>query len=177
MHKICDNKLGALGVLLTDAIEKAIGEHSPSAASLLLTLHYNGPMTATALAAVGGIAQPTAARVTDRLVRLGLIKRQHHAGRTAPLRLTKTGNQQANALQRARLRAISPLIGVLNETERVHFERALDKILQHATLSREFARTTCRLCDHSVCDGPLCPIGTKATFLERQAKSNNQRSR
>jgi DNA-binding MarR family transcriptional regulator len=170
MHKLCANKLGALGVLLTDAIEKAMGEHSPSAASLLLTLHYGGAMTATALAAVGGIAQPTAVRVTDRLVRLGLIKRQHHNGRTAPLNLTKAGKRLADRLQRARLGAVSRLIGVLNETERAHFERALDKILQHATRSREFAQTTCRLCDHSVCDGPLCPIGTKATAVERQSK-------
>jgi DNA-binding MarR family transcriptional regulator len=164
-------------VLLTDAIDEAIGEHSPSAASLLLTLNYKGPMTATALAAVGGIAQPTAARVTDRMVRLGLIKRQDHTGRTAPLCLTKAGRRRAGALQGARLGAMSRLIGLLNETEQGHFERAVDKMLQHATFSREFARTTCRLCDHSVCDGRLCPIGTKATALERQGKFKKERSR
>jgi DNA-binding MarR family transcriptional regulator len=175
MHILCANKLGALGVLLSDAVEKAFGEHSPSGASLLLTLHYQGPMTATALAAVGGIAQPTAARVTGRLVHHGLIQRGPHTGRTAPLRLTRTGKQQAVALQQGRLRAISRLLDALSETESVQFERALDKILQHATHSRAFARTTCRLCDHSVCSGRLCPVGSKATALERRLKSADKR--
>jgi DNA-binding MarR family transcriptional regulator len=177
MHMLCGNKLGALSVLLSDAIEEAFGEHSPSGASLLLTLRYQGPMTATALAAVGGIAQPTAARVTGRLVRHGLIRRGPHTGRAAPLRLTRAGKRQALALQQARLRAISRFIDALSETESVQFERALDKILQNATHSRAFARTTCRLCDHSVCSGRLCPVGSKATALERQLKSTDKRNR
>jgi DNA-binding MarR family transcriptional regulator len=177
MHILCDNKLGALSVLLSDAVERAFGEHSPSGASLMLTLHYQGPMTATALAAVGGISQPTAARVTDRLVRHGLIQRGPHTGRTAPLRLTRTGKRQALALQRARLRAMSRFTEALTENECVQFEQAIDKILQHATHSRAFARTTCRLCDHSVCSGRLCPVGSKATALERQLESTNRRNR
>jgi DNA-binding MarR family transcriptional regulator len=171
MHKLRENKLGALGVLLTDAIDGALGEHSPSAASLLLTLYYQGPMTATALADVGGIAQPTAARVTDRLVRLGFIRRESRAGRTAPLHLTTEGKQQARALQRERLMAMNRLLGGLSQTERSDFEEVIDKILRQATHSRAFARTTCRLCDHSVCSGRLCPVGSQATALERQLNS------
>ena len=168
MHKVFPNKVGALAVLLIDALAKALADYSPSAASLLLTLHYRGSMTATELAVVVGISQPTAVRVTDRLVRLGLIQRQAHAGRTTPLRLTRAGERRAAGLQRDRLKAMRRLVNVLDGTERKHFEHAVNKILRDATLSRAFARTTCRLCDHSVCVGQLCPVGSKASALSRQ---------
>jgi DNA-binding MarR family transcriptional regulator len=177
MHMLRNNKLGALSLLLNDAIENAFAEHSLSGAGLLLTLHYQGPMTATALAAVGGIAQPTAARVTDRLIRHGFVQRGPQNGRTAPLRLTRAGKRQALALQRLRLRAMNQFMEALSENDGVQFERAVDKILSHATKSRAFARTTCRLCDHSVCSGRLCPPGSKATALERQLKSTDKRNR
>ena len=176
MHALYVNKVAALAVLLTDALAKSLGDYSPSAASLLLTLHYRGPMTATALAAIGGISQPTAVRVAGRLVRLGLIQRQAHAGRTAPLCLTRAGERHAAALQRDRLEAMSRLVDVLNGTDQKHFERAINKILQDATHSRAFARTTCRLCDLSICVGQLCPVGSKASALERQMKSANTRT-
>lgn len=176
MHALFANKVAALAVLLTDELTRALGDYSPSAASLLLTLHYQGPMTTTALAAVADISQPTAVRVTDRLVRLGLVQREAHAGRTTPLRLTRAGERHATALQRDRLEAMSRVVDVLDGTDRKHFERAMNKILRDATHSRAFARTTCRLCDHSVCGGKLCPIGSKTSALERQMKSDNTRA-
>lgn len=168
------NKLGALGLLLMDAIGEALGDLSPSAGALLLTLRYCGDSTTTTLAGIAGISQPTAVRVTDGLVRRGLIERQTRAGRTAPLRLTKAGVRQADALQRARLYAMERLLAALSETERTLFERALDKLLAGATRSRAFARTACRLCNHAVCEGRLCPIGTRATELEHAAKAVNE---
>src|SRR5262245_53649246 len=169
MHMTIANKLGALGLLLTDAMGDALGDLSPSAAALLLTLRYHGDMTATALAAIAGISQPTAVRVADGLVRRGLIQRRDRAGRTAPLRLTRAGARQAEMLQRVRLKAIERLLVGLSAAERTAFERTLDKLLAAATSSRASARTTCRLCDHGSCDGPLCPIGSRATELERAA--------
>jgi DNA-binding MarR family transcriptional regulator len=171
---IAANKLGALGLLLTDAMGAALGDLSPSAAALLLTLRYRGDMTTTALARIAGISQPTAVRVADGLVRRGLILRQDRAGRTAPLRLTRMGARQAEALQRARLKAMERLLAGLSATERAAFERTLDKLLAATTGSRAFARTTCRLCDHAVCDGRLCPIGTRASELERAAAARKE---
>lgn len=161
------NKLGALGILLNDAIAGEFGNLSPSAAALLLTLRYRGETTVTTLAAIGGIAQPTASRVTAGLIRGGLVERRERAGRTAPVRLTKAGARLANTIQRARLGAMNSILGVLTKAERAVFERALDKMLGASTPSRTFARITCRLCDHTICDGPLCPIGTRATAIER----------
>src|ERR1700680_4350950 len=152
MHMLSASKLGALGVLLSDAEERAAGDLSPSAAALLLALRYRRGATATALAGIAGIAQPTAARVLEGLIRRGLIVRQARTGRTAPLRLTHAGKRRAQALQAQRL-------------------SALDRLLAAATTSRAFAWTTCRLCDHAACDGPLCPVGTRATELERAAEA------
>src|SRR5450432_1233184 len=98
MHMNAANKLGALGLLLFDAMTGALDDLSGSAAALLLTLHYRPGMTATALAAVAGIAQPTAARVLDGLIRRGLMERQARSGRIAPLRLTRMGQQRAHSL-------------------------------------------------------------------------------
>lgn len=166
MH-VMANKLGALGVLLTDALDDALGGVSASAAALLLTLHHRPGLTATDLARVAGIAQPTAARVLDGLVRRGWLRRQARAGRTTPLLVTPAGQEQARSLQAARLHAMDRLLAGLPEPDRATFERLLDTVLAATTTSRAQARSTCRLCDHAACDGPLCPIGTRATELER----------
>ncbi|MFI4986780.1 MAG: MarR family winged helix-turn-helix transcriptional regulator [Alphaproteobacteria bacterium] len=162
------NKLGAFGVLISDAMEGALGGLSPSAAALLLTVHYRSSITITQLAEVAGIAQPTAVRVLDGLARRGWLERQSRIGRTTPLLLTDAGKTQAQSLQAARLRAMGRLLAALPERERITFERALDTMLAAATTSRAFARTTCRLCDHAACVGRLCPIGTRASELEQQ---------
>jgi DNA-binding MarR family transcriptional regulator len=161
------NKLGAFAVLLGDTLEGAYGVLSPSAASLLLTLYYTRNATATALAKVAGISQPTAVRVLDGLVRQGFIERKSHTGRTTLLRVTRAGRERAVSLQAARLGAMEKILSGLNVQERATFERILDKTFVAATTSRAFARTVCRLCNHHACDGPLCPIGTRASEIEQ----------
>jgi DNA-binding MarR family transcriptional regulator len=167
MHVLMANKLGALGVLLSDAMAAALDGLSPSAAALLLTLRYQGEMTATQLATIAGIAQPTAVRVTGGLIRRKLVERRDRAGRTTPLKLTRDGARRAETLQRARLDAMNRVLASLTAKERTAFAAALDKVLAGATRSRAFARTACRLCDHDLCRGPLCPIGSRASAIER----------
>jgi DNA-binding MarR family transcriptional regulator len=167
MHMLSANKLGAFAVLLADTLEGAYDGLSPSAASLLLTLYYTRNATATELAKVAGISQPTAVRVLDGLVRQGFIERKSHTGRSTLLRVTRAGRERAVSLQAARLGAMKKILSGLNTQERATFERILDTILVAATTSRPFARTVCRLCDHRACDGPLCPIGTRASEIEQ----------
>ncbi len=168
------NTLGALGLLVSDAMAQVLGNVSGSAAALLLTLHYRPGITATELADVAGITQPTTTRVLDGLARRGWVKRQSRNGRRTPLRLTSTGRRRAQSLQAARLQALEGLLAGLPKQDQAVFERTLAKLLADATVSRSFARTTCRLCDHRVCDGPSCPIGTRATELERQAAARER---
>jgi len=177
MHRLCimllANQLGAFAVLLADTLESAYGALSPSAASLLLTLYYTPNATATALAKVAGISQPTAVRVLDGLVRQGLIERKSHTGRTTLLRVTRAGRARAVSLQVARLDAMDKILSGLNRQERATFERILERILVAKTTSRAFARTVCRLCDHRACDGPLCPIGSRASEIEQGVGISN----
>ena len=166
MHMFLAGKLGALGVLLSDIGERAAEELSLSAAALLLTLRQYSGATATELAEIAGIAQPTAVRVLDGLIRRGLVVRQKRAGRAAPLGLTGAGKRRAGRLLSTRLTAIDEPLAAFSAAERASFERMLDKLLAAATTSRAFARTTCRLCDHRACSGPRCPIGARAAEIE-----------
>src|SRR6266567_7175185 len=103
MHMICANKLGALGVLVSDRLDEALDGLSQSAAALLLTLHYRPGVTITQLATAADIAQPTAVRVLDGLARQGWLERQARVGRTTPLLLTAAGRGRVQSLQAARL--------------------------------------------------------------------------
>lgn len=166
------NKLGALGVLISDTMDEALVDVSPSAAALLLTLLYREGTTVTRLAAVAGIAQPTAVRVLDGLASRGWVERQARTGRTTPLRLTAAGKAEAQRLQAARLAAMERLLAALPERDRAGFDRALDIVLAGATISRASARTMCRLCDHPSCMEPDCPVGSRATEIERQSANS-----
>ncbi|HEV2674523.1 MAG TPA: MarR family transcriptional regulator [Aliidongia sp.] len=168
------NKLGALGVLISDATDAALGELSPSAAALLLTLHQSPNLTVTQLAKVAAVAQPTAVRLLDGLVRRGWVDRHDRIGRTVPLALTEAGATRAQSLLTARLKVLDRLLAALPEPDQAAFERAVDQVLAAATTSRAFARTVCRMCDHTTCDGPRCPVGTRATEIERQSERNGR---
>lgn len=161
------NKTGALGLLFFDRLEAAFGDLSPSAAAFLLTALYRPGSTTTEIAAVAGVSQPTGVRVLAGLRARGYVQPAVRDGRTAPILLTEAGRARASALQAARLTAMSDLLGALTPVELAQFEALADKLLAEATVSRAFARTTCRLCDHPNCLEPECPLGTRASALER----------
>lgn len=177
MQLLDANKFGALGLMIADRLETALGDLSPSAAALLLTLALEPERTTTQLAAIAGISQPTAVRVRDGLIKKGLIARAVQRGRSAPLALTEAGRARARTLETERLAALDRLLSPLAPTERETFIALMDKILAGATTSRANARTTCRLCAHDLCTNGLCPVGNKATKIEAQEAVNHARSR
>ncbi|NLS20716.1 MarR family transcriptional regulator [Rhizobium sp. P40RR-XXII] len=166
MQLLNANKLGALGTLIRDRTDAALGEFSPSAASVLSMLHFKPGLTTSKLAAIIGISQPTAVRLIDGLERQALIERGLPEGRVTPLRLTEEGQAEAKALQARRLAALDGLLGSLQPDERQAFTSLLDVVLSGATTSRAFARTTCRLCEHNLCGPEICPIGCRAAAIE-----------
>ncbi len=157
------NKLGALGVMISDRMEDALQGLSPSAAALLSTLHFKPGTTASQLADICAIKQPTAVRLIDGLERRELIARQAQDGRMIPLVVTTKGHEVIKALQTARLAAMETLLAPLESDERAQFAEMLDRILAGATTNRAFARTTCRLCEHDLCAPGCCPIGNRAS--------------
>lgn len=171
------NKLGALAVLLSDALEDSFEDLSPSAAALLSTLEHFDGSTASEIAAVAGIAQPTATRVLDGLDRQGLVRRGAKSGRRTPLHLTAGGRRRSTRLRKARDDAMARLLDLIPTPDRGAFLSTVDGMLAGATTSRRFARTTCRHCDHGICTGSACPIGTRATEIQQDAINHAGRTR
>ncbi|WEX73878.1 MarR family transcriptional regulator [Sinorhizobium numidicum] len=168
------NKLGALGTLISDRLDVALEGLSPSAAALLSMLHFKPGLTASRLAKIAGVSQPTAVRLIDGLERQQLVVRGKPTGRVTPLLLTEAGRARAILLQQRRLETLDTLLSPLVPEERRRFEQALDRILAGTTTSRAFARVTCRLCEHDLCGPDVCPIGGRASELERrEAEADN----
>lgn len=162
------NKLGALGAMIRDRTEASLAGLSPSAAAVLSMLHFKPGLTTTELAEVVGVSQPNAVRLIDGLERQALIERGKPQGRVTPLTLTEAGHTQVQELHALRLAALDDLLSALQPNERGHFAAMLDAILVGATTSRAFARTTCRLCEHDLCGPEVCPIGCRATEIEKK---------
>lgn len=169
MHATSVNKLGALGVLVSDRLDGALDDLSPSAAAVLSMLHFKPALTTTELAAICDVRQPTAVRLVDGLVRMGYVERREPQGRVTPLAVTEAGRRRATAIHTARLEALGELFEPLTTEERSVFEPIVDRILAGATISRASARTTCRLCEHDVCGPTVCPVGLRADELEGRA--------
>ncbi|MBS1167922.1 MAG: putative transcriptional regulator [Proteobacteria bacterium] len=168
MHLLDANKLGALGAMIRERTEAALGGLSPSSAAVLSMLHFKPGLTTSALADIVGVSQPTAVRLIDGLVERALVERGKPEGRVTPLRLTGVGHTEVEALQAQRLAALDDLLDPLRPDERPLFAAMLDRILAGATTSRAFARTTCRLCEHDLCGPEVCPIGCRAAELEAE---------
>lgn len=161
-----ENKLAALATILDDAMRTGFADLSRSAAAALLTLHYRGPMTTSELAVLIGVAQPTAVRLIDGLVRARLMRRGDRHGRSALLHLEAKGRRRADQLQAARLQVSQDLLQGLTSADRRALDRILGKLLIQGTQGWDHARTTCRLCAHDLCTGGDCPVGTRARALE-----------
>ncbi len=166
MQLLDANKLGALGTLIRDRTDAALGPLSPSAAAVLSMLHFKPGLTTSEIATVVASVNDCV-RLIDGLERQALIKRGEQVGRVTPLSLTKAGHDEAEALQQRRLAALDGLLGALPEKDRNRFVLLLDRVLEEATTSRSFARTTCRLCEHNLCSADVCPIGCKASEIEK----------
>lgn len=166
MQVLTANKLGALGVMISDRVEGTLHGLSPSAAAVLSMLHFKPALNSAGLAAICDVRQPTVVRLLDGLVRQGLVERGEPEGRATPLSVTPLGRERAEAVQQARLTALDALLSALDDDEQATFGALVDKILAGATDSRAMARTTCRLCEHDLCAPGVCPVGLRADQVE-----------
>lgn len=160
------NRLGVLWTTLEEALAPAFGELSGASAALLLWLHYWAPAGVVELARVVGLSQPACSRAVDRLQRQGLLVRGPGAGKEVPLSLTPAGSALARRLQARRLQACDRLLAPLAPDEQATLLALVDKLVRAPVLDRAYARHVCRYCDHGTCDGPLCPVGCRASEIE-----------
>lgn len=138
--------------------------------AILQTLLYWGPLTATELAKIIGVTQPTTVRVVGGLISEGLIKRHRKQARSVGLELSRAGHAEAKRVRNVRLTEVAKLARPLNTEQRQALETLLDLLLAGATDGRATARRICRFCAHDICDGPVCPIGMRATILDGELK-------
>jgi DNA-binding MarR family transcriptional regulator len=165
----------AFATLVNDAVRQAAPGLSDSATAMLLTVHHWQPVTLSEAAGILAISQPTATRIADGLQKAGFLKRGSKTGRAVPLTLTRAGEQTAIAVAEERADAAHRLLSVLGLPEQANFAACVRRMLEAATTSRRFARTTCRFCDHGLCRGEDCPVGARAMALEGPKRGKQRR--
>jgi len=168
IEKYRTNKLCALATFLHDGLVEDLGALSDSSAAALMTLDHFGPTTASALASVLRLTQPATVRLIERLEAAGLAARGRRQGRQVPLTLTPKGRRQARRLSERRAARTAARLDVLTLEERRALDRLVTKLLHGAVRQRADARHLCRFCDHALCRGAGCPVGSGVMTEEEE---------
>jgi DNA-binding MarR family transcriptional regulator len=105
-----------------------------------------------------GITQSGAVRLVDRLVTLGLVRREKEPGRKeVALLVTVSGEARLQQGLAARATAMQALVESLSAAEQTQLATLVGKALAGGTRRREEADVACRLCDWDACK-PVCPL-------------------
>lgn len=168
-ERLIANKLAALTVALSDRLAEVSSSHH----ALLATLRHRGPLPVTDLAAIAGLSQPATTRALQELQRQALVEPIPTPGRQRPYRLTADGLCAARDTEEQRLGVTRALVNGLCDTERQTLDHLLTRLLTDLTPDTAGARHICRLCDHAVCAGPACPVGSQARALSKNAAQDN----
>ncbi|MDQ6851562.1 MAG: MarR family winged helix-turn-helix transcriptional regulator [Actinomycetota bacterium] len=159
------NLLGAQALALTDrllAAEDRSGDGvSASERAALVTLFAHPDHPVSWLGGVLGLTSSGITRLVDRLVVAGWVRRDAGAdARSRRVQLTRVGRDRARTVLRARGEAMSEVLGVLSESDRIELERLLDLMVSGLADARLPALKVCRLCDRTACasEGHECPL-------------------
>lgn len=157
------NLLGATALAVHDlAVAGAAGAVglSRSAAAALVVLDDSPDLGVTELGRRVGLSQPAAARMVDALASAELVVRRPAGGRAVPVRLTAKGRRTAATVLDARAATLTPVLAVLDKTERRVLAGVLDRLLARLYQDVGSAELMCRLCDRAGCTtGARCPVG------------------
>jgi MarR family transcriptional repressor of emrRAB len=169
------NRLGAVALVVDDAVRAQIAEAAPlpggDVEALRSLVNFADGRRIEELRAALGLSQPGGAHLVSRLEAAGLAERRRDPsdGRGVLVGLTPRGRRMARTVAEAREAAIRESLGVLDRGQQDALLRVLDDILRRATHSRQDARRVCRLCDGDACGHPgACPVTLRADALERE---------
>lgn len=166
------NLLGAVALAISDRIDRAttdIAGMTGGAAAALLTIGTRPGLTIDALSRTLALSHSGTVRLVDRLHERGWVTRdRHRAGREVHLTLSRRGSKLFEELLDARRSVLNETIAAMPDRHLADFQRALVAMLESLPQDREEARNICRLCEHRICRGPACPVGTAAGRLEAQ---------
>lgn len=161
MHTKDVNTVAAWALLATDAMEAAqleVAELTARSIAALGLLRNRPASSVNWLHRRLGITQSGAVRLVDRLVALGLLRREKSPGRKeVALRVTASGKARLQQGLTARASAIEGLVESLSAADQERLAALLGKALAGGSRSRDEADVACRLCDWDACK-PVCPV-------------------
>ncbi len=165
MTTYANNLLGALSLGLTDRVTTALDTTlgiGGNAATSLLSIGTRPGESIDQLSHVLGLTHSATVRIVDRLAQRGWVRRDRggNDGRTASLTLTSTGLAAFRRLLKARNKEVNQVTGVLGDRENATLRKLLAKMLASLPGDRAEARHICRTCEHGVCVGARCPVGS-----------------
>jgi DNA-binding MarR family transcriptional regulator len=143
-----------------DAVHAALGQGGAAPAALV-AIHDSPGQSIERLRPTLGLSQPGAARLVDRLVAAGWVRRSRGAdARTAALSLTVAGRRVVARILRERERRLERLLDPLSDEQADQLAELLGAMLRSQTHDDHDLRRLCRLCDRPVCDA--CPVAEGA---------------
>lgn len=164
------NLLGAAAVGLRDLLDRLAVEVTGlqgEGAAALVTVGSRPGRPVEHLRRSVGLSHSGGVRLVDRLEERGWIERvAPNGGREVHLFLTPTGEGIFRRLLDARRTALERVLTPLPDEDRAALERGLESLLAALPSGRTEAWRICRLCDHGVCRGPVCPVGSSVDARE-----------
>lgn len=163
MDRHTDNLLGALAMACSDAQVEAMAETGmdPVELAALLAVFTRPGSTVGQTAHAAGLTHSGAVRVADRLCGARLIERRPGADRrTVVLFCTSAGEDTARFALKTRRATLRRLTAGLTKREAASLRSIARKILSGLAGDQHEAWRICRLCDHGVCRGESCPVGS-----------------
>jgi MarR family transcriptional repressor of emrRAB len=157
------NLLGALGVVLSDALADAAEVAGGRSDATALAALY-GPSSGAsidALAGVLGLSHSGAVRLVDRLAADGLLERRRGADqRSTALLLTPAGRRTARQVMRRREANLQVLLGLLTDDQERMLSDVMERLLTELGRDRAAEPRVCRLCDLEACGRSRgeCPV-------------------
>ena len=159
------NLFGAMALGVSDRVKAAALHAIPAGgetAAALVVIGHEPCLSIDRLSHVLRLSHAGTVRLVDRLAALHLVERQPSATdrRATALVLTAEGKAQRAELLVDRRSALSPLVDILSDDERLMLERIAEKILSSLPSDALSALSTCRFCDEQRCaDCPMDRFG------------------
>lgn len=158
------NLLGALAIGVRNLVREALAEAAgldETAVAALLVVRARPGQSITDLATAVGLTHPGAVRVVNRLEERGLVARARgRDARSRGLALTTEGETVSARGLAARRDSLQRLLEGVPREHRASLVSAVEAMLARLPASRGDAWRICRTCDHGVCRGLQCPVGS-----------------
>jgi len=168
------NLAGAVALDLSTAVEAAVvAEHGLSfaeASALTALANFAEGRSIDSVRSALALSQPGCARLADRLVERGLVRRRRASQdrRVVELHLTAAGRAAVAGIRLSRELVLRARLDVLTDREAAQAERILARLaaaeIPPLPAGKDIGNRMCRMCDGDACGHPdRCPV-TQALF-------------